>query len=514
VRRDAADRSVNLFSASCDGTLEGVSWLRRSVRRRLGELRLPGGVIDAIQLIVAEIGANAVVHAPREPKTVGLEVRLEGLVLRVELTDDGASFHAFREHWAASDKNPAPLLAPGGKGLALVKALVEDASYTPGLPNAWSATVALRKQRSSVLLIEDVESLRATYASILHQRFDVVAAATLEEATALALSHPVDAIVADLHLGDERCTTLCHVLDADDTRPPVPMLVLTSDRDPAVHGAALAMGVDRVMAKPVTPARLIEALDDLILKSTRQGLRLLRHYRAEVEAARRFRCPDAGSGHHVLYRGLASALGGGDFLLSLPTPGGVRVIAGDVMGHGLRAQAAAAAFAAVLRTCHHLLPPGGAGALLTAANRVLFEDAIVQDCFMTLVVADLNRDRTVTFASAGHPHPVVFSAAGIRPVALDGPLPGVIPDHDYREATVALAPGERVALFSDGLDPRGSMVGDEGLPGWLSRILIHSAQKPLEEAADRIVAEAALRLGEPPPDDWTILLAEPVGDAP
>jgi CheY-like chemotaxis protein/anti-sigma regulatory factor (Ser/Thr protein kinase) len=492
-----------------EASLQGVSDLRRAARRRLSELRLPVSCIDAVQLVVSEIATNAVVHAAEPPSRLSLSITLDGVTAVVEVSDDGSPFRgAERAAMAATGPalHPGDSLAESGRGLGLVQSHVTSASYEAGPPNVWRGRIALQKRRRTILLVEDSDALRATYASVLAQRFEVMAAASLDEAIVLARTTPPDAIVADLHLGPERGTSLCLVLDADEARPPVPMIVLTADRSAAAHAGAMRLGVDRVLTKPIAPAQLLAAVDGLVTKSTRQALRLARHYRTEIEAARRFETVGTETGYRTEVCSGTSTLGGGDFVIALPLACGARIVAADVMGHGLGAQAASISYMAMLRTCHALVGDGGPGAFLSAVSRTLATDPVQPDTIITLLVADLGLDG-VTIASAGHPHALALSQGALKVLEAGGPLPGLFADHAYGDVSVQLAPGERLVLTSDGVDPQGSMVGG-ACPPWLAAQLVGSAERPIGEAIRDLSSVAARILGEPPTDDWTILMLE------
>jgi sigma-B regulation protein RsbU (phosphoserine phosphatase) len=68
-------------------------------------------------------------------------------------------------------------------------------------------------------------------------------------------------------------------------------------------------------------------------------------------------------------------------------------------------------------------------------------------------VVDIKRGR-ISLARAGHPYPVLLSADGtVREVQCNGSLLG-IPDMpaDFEEVTVPLAPGDKLLLYTDGME--------------------------------------------------------------
>jgi len=59
----------------------------------------------------------------------------------------------------------------------------------------------------------------------------------------------------------------------------------------------------------------------------------------------------------------------------------------------------------------------------------------------------------MTFARGGHPSPILLGADGkIQYLEADGSLLGIFPDEAFGETTVQLAPGDRVFIFSDGIE--------------------------------------------------------------
>jgi len=59
----------------------------------------------------------------------------------------------------------------------------------------------------------------------------------------------------------------------------------------------------------------------------------------------------------------------------------------------------------------------------------------------------------VWVARAGHPYPLVFREGGeIQPIAPEGALLGVMEDEDFEVEQVTLKPGDRLIMYSDGLE--------------------------------------------------------------
>ena len=141
----------------------------------------------------------------------------------------------------------------------------------------------------------------------------------------------------------------------------------------------------------------------------------------------------------------------GDFFLVTEGPGDTTVVAiGDVVGKGLQAARRAAFVRAALATFAPF--DGDPVRLLEMANRSLIEGAGRSELFVTAACLVFRPgDRTVTWALAGHPPPVLLDAGQM----LDGLRPGLPLGIEERvEASpgrARLDPGAGLLLFTDGL---------------------------------------------------------------
>jgi len=144
---------------------------------------------------------------------------------------------------------------------------------------------------------------------------------------------------------------------------------------------------------------------------------------------------------------------GGDYYDYVFLPGGrLAVVVADVAGKGITASLLMARFSAETRYCLAMEPtPGEAIARL---NRV-FCGRGWDDRFVTLVLAVLDPARhEVTVVNAGHWPPLLRrDSAAVEAVGESAtrlPL-GVDAETTYAEATLSLAPGDSLTLFTDGI---------------------------------------------------------------
>jgi anti-sigma regulatory factor (Ser/Thr protein kinase) len=195
---------------------------------------------------------------------------------------------------------------------------------------------------------------------------------------------------------------------------------------------------------------------------------------------------------------------GGDWYDVIPRHDGrVLFAVGDVVGHGLRA----ASSTGRLRAAVQLSAFDGHGPAFTLErlNRYL---ASVPDASMATVIVALLDPTTgeLSFASAGHPPPVLLRASGGASLLTGGlgmPL-HVMESTTYAEAVVGLEPDDVLVFYTDGLVERRGESLDEGL----NRLVEVAAQAPraLNSLADHLLDAL---LPEPgPTDDVALLLVQ------
>lgn len=179
---------------------------------------------------------------------------------------------------------------------------------------------------------------------------------------------------------------------------------------------------------------------------------------------------------------------------------------GDVSDKGVPA----ALFMA--RAISHLHHPGSGspGRALAELNNALVENN--SNCmFVTMILAVLDLDSLeLTYASAGHTPPMWLHEG--RPVTLlqrSGPATGLSPDQPFPDQTLRLARGDRLLLYTDGIDeafnPSGEMFGTERLGRWLADSV---TQAPEIAGRDLFNTLSRFADGEAQSDDITVLLLD------
>lgn len=186
----------------------------------------------------------------------------------------------------------------------------------------------------------------------------------------------------------------------------------------------------------------------------------------------------------------------------------VALCLGDVSGKGLPASLLMANLQASLRA--HAVQDLPCRECVRSCNRLLFRATTVEK-FATLFYGVLDaRTHTLAYCNAGHERPLLLGAAGEpQRLATGGLVVGLMDDVDYRDDTVALAPGDVVLVFSDGAtdmeDAQGMAFGEARLLALLRE------HRELTAAAivDRVAAAVRAHAGTTPAlDDLTLLVVK------
>ncbi|RVT83473.1 fused response regulator/phosphatase [Rhodobacteraceae bacterium CCMM004] len=355
-----------------------------------------------------------------------------------------------------------------------------------------------------ILIVDDSRlQLRLLEKSLEPLGLTLISATSGEQALALCQNDPPDLVLSDWIMPGMSGIDLCQALRTAETGHYIYFILLTSKSqiDEVVKG--LDLGADDFVSKPVETDELHARINaaDRILRIERELARKNRMISETLEEVRAL--------HADLERDLAEARNlqmalvqrqplifpaaevnflfqptghvGGDLVgsVALETPDRIGLFGIDVSGHGVASALITARLSAWLSGAQ----PEQNLALDRVEGRVVGRDPadvcrVLNDTFlreistehyftMVYAVVDLAAGR-LRIAQAGHPHPLILRAGGEVEKLGEGGLPiGLIPDADYEAFDVALAPGDRLMMHSDGLTesrrPDGRLLGRQGL---------------------------------------------------
>lgn len=192
----------------------------------------------------------------------------------------------------------------------------------------------------------------------------------------------------------------------------------------------------------------------------------------------------------------------------------------DAVGHGVAAGLLtmliknAIQMSRVTGESVRLIPPGD---VLSRLNDAIAAQALPDSQFITAWYGVINkRTLKLRYASGGHPSPIRVAADGtIGEAAGDGCLLGIFPSQSFAEREVQLTPGERLIVYSDGLENvLFAPVESTGQPRQLAADIAAEVRRP----ADAFISFLNDRLDREPgglsrADDMTMIIMDSLSPA-
>ncbi len=195
---------------------------------------------------------------------------------------------------------------------------------------------------------------------------------------------------------------------------------------------------------------------------------------------------------------------GGDFFDYFDLPDGrFALTLGDIAGKGPPAALLSASLQAILSVC----PKGGGPAeTLAQSNRAMLRRPVPAR-FATVVYASLTSDGRLTYSNAGHNPPLVAGRSGRRWLDKGGMVLGLFEFAAFEEETLALEPGDRLVVYSDGVteavNTKGEEFGEERLAACVESIEPLAPDAQVTRILETVQAFAA---GTRQADDLTALV--------
>ncbi len=266
--------------------------------------------------------------------------------------------------------------------------------------------------------------------------------------------------------------------------------------------------------EPLAMLAVVLSLAYVVVKRAFQSERRVAAVQRELEMARRIQ-------QSIVPRGAPAVAGvsiathyesmtevAGDFFDFVVSPSGqLGILLADVSGHGVPAAMVASMVKIALAVQEG--ETQDPGAVLTRMNRALY--GRFELAYVTAVFAHIDPlARTLTYASAGHPSPLLLRRDGrVEPLAERGIVLGVLPDATYASAVVPdVGAGDRLVLYTDGITeataPDDEFFGDRQF----EHLLASSREQQVDRFVSSLVRAARQWVGASFSDDVTVVAVD------
>ncbi len=394
---------------------------------------------------------------------------------------------------------------------------------------------------AQVLLAEDDPLMQQLMTTVLEKLgYSVIAANDGQEAMQILESSTTNLVVSDWMMPNMDGIELCRRIRARPSEKYVYIILLTGRHDSSALVDGMEAGADDFLTKPPDLAELrvrlkagervlalereLASRNERLSAANRQLEKAHTQLKRDLEAsalAQRRLLPRPAELLGLRYDWLffpSSHVGGDTFGVVRQSPTSLAFFQIDVAGHGVPA-------ALLSFTLQRLLSSGGLqvgiqpngtdrptwnpAAIVSELNRRFQadEDAI----YFTMIFGVIDEATgKVVFTQAGHPPPLHVQSDGtVLMVGEGGPVVGLFNDADYENIELALAPGDRLVLYSDGIlecaAPDGEMFAEERFMAYFAEAKGAPLTSAVRDLGDRL---SAWRRSLTYEDDVSLLVIE------
>ena len=491
--------------------LSSVGELRQLLQRAIQAAVTEQKKHSNILLCLSEAASNVVIHGDANQLTLRFGRNHTGWWLTLD--DDGSPWQPNTP--PNNDLLERFSLDENGRGIALMSAQSDELNYRPRnqqhgnqLTLKWRATPT--ESRPTILVVEDDPSLRRLYRAYLSDSFQIIEAESGQQALERIAQENIELILSDIHMPDMNGLGLRTQLEQQPQSRLIPFVFLTASSNQQTQQRASELGIDDYLLKPVEKKKLLQTIQRVLSRNQQISRQLTERIDQRISASLAPKLPNQAHGWQLAVAHRNTGVGGGDFLLYKQYDEQLLLTLSDIMGHDDSAKFFSYAYAGYLRGLMHSMQNNAPEQLLTALSDSAFEDDLLSQITLTCCCATLSQGGEITFASAGHPAPLFISAEGVEPLPVGGMMPGLMPAAHYQPLTKKLQPGERIALYTDGLFDSASSESDrEQLEAKIKECLHNSCKQPLQQALDQVMALFDQIASTSPKDDALLILLEP-----
>jgi phosphoserine phosphatase RsbU/P len=374
---------------------------------------------------------------------------------------------------------------------------------------------------STILVADDQEHVREAIAMLLRGHgYSVVLCASPGEAFSAAQQSTPDLAMLDMNYqrdstsGIEGLELIQRLRELDST---VPIIALTAWGNVDLAVSAMKHGASDFIEKPWRNDALMEKVELFISRAQeiRSSKRVSEYERHDAQQLQTRIVPQ----RHVVAQGIelfgdsvpAGVVGGDYFGVWQPTADALHFCVADVSGKGTPGALIAAMLYASVST---LSSSSNNPESVLAQVETTLRNQLGEGHYVTIFYAVLDlRTRVLHYVNAGHCPPILRRHNGeIDTLAPTRPVLGFMLDEGFRSERLALAPGDRLLLYTDGVSEAANDSEEEFGPERLAELVAGPQAETMQDRyaaiMDKVRAHAAGKFT----DDATLLLLS-VNDA-
>ncbi|MCX7970853.1 MAG: fused response regulator/phosphatase [Negativicutes bacterium] len=366
----------------------------------------------------------------------------------------------------------------------------------------------------SVLVTDDTPINRKLVKSVLKDMPDIEFLEAEDGVGCLEIMNdrPVDLLILDLMMPNKDGFEVLEALRESDIHRDIPVIVFSAMDSFDALARAFTLGACDYFTKPLTPQQMKVILPMKVryhlesYENKRSIVKFNEQMSLEMLLARLFQqqlMKPFKSFDRALMYGCYMPCNqiGGDFYDCVSRANGdVCFLIADVAGHGVASAMLSSMIKVEFENCVRTMEKPSE--MIGHMNQVFYPMSM-GDYYFTAFLGII-RDGEMTFANAGHPYPILYSAQQGKAsiVQQDGFAVGMFDEAFYRDVTMPFAAGDRLMTYTDGLvEERMTMVGNryqtyEELAGFVSQYVHLLAGEP-----DNFFAIARKLFGNPENDE-------------
>jgi serine phosphatase RsbU (regulator of sigma subunit) len=324
-----------------------------------------------------------------------------------------------------------------------------------------SATPQLKAQpQKLILIVDDTPTNIGVISGALKDSYKTKVATNGAKALAIAAEEEKpDLILLDVMMPEMDGYEVCTHLKADQATREIPVIFLTGQTSAEDETKGFEVGAVDYVHKPFSPAVVkARVRSHILLREARAQLaNQLLAINAELEMARQIQLsilpqtlPKL-AGLDIAARFLPMTSVAGDFYDFIAVDDThLGILIADVSGHGLPSALIASMLQVALTAqVNYACEPAK---VLSGLNRALCGKFTQNFVTAAYVYVDVEKN-SMRYAGAGHPPLLLYRASSGKAskVLENGLVLGMFPEATYEILELALEPGDRIALYTDGI---------------------------------------------------------------